>query len=275
MTARFETPLAQSQSHARSRRALLAGALAGLGAWAASAIGRADVVHATDGQPLLQGADNSGATSSVVRISTATAALQGVSDATSGTSYGLRGRNSSTAGAGVLGVGGATSGTSPGVLGQASANPNGTGVKGEGPGRGVYGISAAGTGVLGTSSSGIGVWATSTTGYGVYASSSSGLGVYGNSGSGYGVYGSSTSSFGVYGLSSSGHGVHGSSPTGYAGYFAGKVYTTRWYELAEVNTPGSPGANRARLFIRDNGSGKTEVCVKFANGTLKVLATEG
>jgi hypothetical protein len=34
-------------------------------------------------------------------------------------------------------------------------------------------------------------------------------------------------------------------------------------------------ANRARLFLKDNGLGKAQLCVKFANGPVKVLATEG
>jgi hypothetical protein len=53
------------------------------------------------------------------------------------------------------------------------------------------------------------------------------------------------------------------------------VYTTKWYELGEVATPAAPGANKARLFVRDNGAGKTQLCVRFATGTVKVLATEG
>jgi hypothetical protein len=41
------------------------------------------------------------------------------------------------------------------------------------------------------------------------------------------------------------------------------------------HTPPSPAANRARLFLKDNGLGKTQLGVKFANGTVRVLATEG
>jgi hypothetical protein len=78
---------------------------------------------------------------------------------------------------------------------------------------------------------------------------------------------------GVTGQSPAGIGVYGISSSGYGGYFAGKVYTTQWYELTEISTPPSPIANRARLFIKDNGLGKTQLCVKFANGTVKILAT--
>jgi hypothetical protein len=73
----------------------------------------------------------------------------------------------------------------------------------------------------------------------------------------------------------SGLGVYGKTSTGYGGFFEGKVYTTKWYELTEISTPPNPVANRARLFLKDNGLGKTQLCVKFANGTVKVLATEG
>jgi hypothetical protein len=73
----------------------------------------------------------------------------------------------------------------------------------------------------------------------------------------------------------SGLGVYGKTSTGYGGFFADKVYTTKWYELTEISTPANPVANRARLFLKDNGLGKTQLCVKFAYGTVKVLAAEG
>ena len=38
--------------------------------------------------------------------------------------------------------------------------------------------------------------------------------------------------------------------------------------------PGAPTPGRARLFMRDNGSGKTQFCVRFASGAVHVLATE-
>jgi hypothetical protein len=77
----------------------------------------------------------------------------------------------------------------------------------------------------------------------------------------------------VYGLSPLGVGVRGHSSSGYAGYFEGRVYTNKWYELGEVATPAAPLANRARLFVRDS-AGKTQLAVKFPNGTVRVLATE-
>ncbi|TMB48747.1 MAG: hypothetical protein E6J50_09525 [Chloroflexi bacterium] len=82
-------------------------------------------------------------------------------------------------------------------------------------------------------------------------------------------------SVGVFGESPAGHAIHGKTGTGFAGYFQGPVLSTKFYELIEIATPATPLANHARLFIKDNGLGKTQVCVKFANGTVKVLATEG
>lgn len=38
--------------------------------------------------------------------------------------------------------------------------------------------------------------------------------------------------------------------------------------------PAAPSANQARLFARDNGSGKTQLCIRFATGAVQVIATE-
>ena len=92
-----------------------------------------------------------------------------------------------------------------------------------------------------------------------------------------GVYGYAAQdnfSRGVTGESPAGIGVYGVSSTGYGGYFAGKVYTTKWYEMTEVSTPAAPIANRARLFVKDNGLGKTQLCVRFNTGAVHVIATQ-
>jgi hypothetical protein len=39
-------------------------------------------------------------------------------------------------------------------------------------------------------------------------------------------------------------------------------------------TASAPAANRARLFVRDNGAGKTQLCVRFRTGKVKVLAVQ-
>jgi hypothetical protein len=128
----------------RSRRALLAAAIGGLAASAAHALGRPTAALATDGQPVVQGADNSGSASTLVRSSTTTA-FQGLADAATGAHFGVRGRSSSTSGIGMYGVAAAGSGSTIGVYGT-GVSPAGTGVKGEAPLRGVEGIATATTG---------------------------------------------------------------------------------------------------------------------------------
>lgn len=45
--------------------------------------------------------------------------------------------------------------------------------------------------------------------------------------------------------------------------------------LGEVSSdPGNPAANQARLYLKDNGSGKTQLMVRFGTGASQVLATE-
>jgi hypothetical protein len=52
------------------------------------------------------------------------------------------------------------------------------------------------------------------------------------------------------------------------------VLTKKYHELVEIATPAAPPANDARLFIRDNLSGKTQLCVRFDTGAVKVLAVQ-
>ena len=281
------TATLQPESKSTSRRAVLAGALGGLGALAASAIGRATPVRAADGDTVLVGfgftatgttvIDNFTTSSTVFACgSSSGTGLQGTSDS----SYGVYG--SSGSGKGVYGSSSSyygvhgVSDSSYGVLGTSNSNA------------GVYGSSSSNIGVLGTSSSYYGVKGLS---YAVDQPASLGYsggnstGVQGVSGASLpaakaktGVYGYAAQdnfSSGVIGESPAGVGVRGHTTTGYAGYFEGRVYTNAFYELTEISTPASPIANRARLFSKDNGVGKTQLCVKFANGTVKILATEG
>jgi hypothetical protein len=56
---------------------------------------------------------------------------------------------------------------------------------------------------------------------------------------------------------------------------AAKLGTLAGYvELAEISNPAAPSSNRARLYACDNGSGKTELVVRFATGAVQVLAVE-
>jgi hypothetical protein len=54
----------------------------------------------------------------------------------------------------------------------------------------------------------------------------------------------------------------------------GQLSTSFPVVLTEANTPPAPTANRLVLFARDNGSGATQLCVRFATGDVQVLATE-
>lgn len=38
--------------------------------------------------------------------------------------------------------------------------------------------------------------------------------------------------------------------------------------------PDAPGADRGRLYVKDNGAGKSQLCVRFNTGAVQVLATE-
>ena len=158
--------------------------------------------------------------------------------------------------------------------------------------------SDSGTGVFGNTAAGRGVYAASGTGIGLYAENASTIGpavlgravgnntgVLGHTGlatpaspAKTGVYGyaaQDATSVGVRGESPSGFGIYGKTTgTGFAGYFNGKTFMSQFVEIAEMSTPAAPGTNRARLFVRDNGLGKTQLCVRFPTGAVKVLATE-
>jgi hypothetical protein len=295
----------QPETKSPSRRVLLAGALGGIGAWAASAIGRASPVRAVNGAP----GDfiHVGDTYSGVSVQT-TLGNQATNDVVlwvaSNTGGGF--------GGGEALVGFSDHGT--GVKGWA---PGGTGVRGISSGSwgihgssdfdaGVYGssgtigVSGVGdeTGVHGESTSGIGVEAQSFSGIGLSARSSASnkaASVSDSWGNSTGVMGLSTggtvgptakaktgvfgyaiqdaTATGVRGESTIGVGIRGKATTGYAGFFDGRVFTTRYYELAEITTPNAPAANQARLFVRDSG-GKTQLCVRFHTGAVRVLTTE-
>jgi hypothetical protein len=234
----------QSESRSPSRRAVLAGAIGGICAWAASALGRAGRAQAADGDPMLIAGDNQATSTTLLTNS---------------------------------GTGGGLHVNAPQVA--------------------VSGTSQSSYGVSGFSQTERGVWAQSSLNYGLDAFTSSGAaamrgyvlntttGVYGFSGPTEpvapkpqtGVFGyssHSTSSRGVWGESPAGIGVYGRTTTGFAGYFQGKVFTSAFHEMIEVTTPSAPGANRARLFVRDNGAGKTQLCVRFATGSVKLIAQE-
>ena len=227
-------------SRPTSRRALLAGALGGLGAFVASTIGRATEVHATNGDTITVGGAFTGTSSTWISN---VAGGDGMHSVSSGAGIGLYGESSSYLGlSGFSSSGTGTAGTSsasdkPAVLGQS------------------WGSS---TGVQGWSNLGSGSAPPA-------APAKTGV---------YGYAAQDTVSVGVRGESPAGLAVYGKTSTGYAGYFNGKVFSSQFLELAEIVTPAAPGGNRGRLFMRDNGAGKTQLCVKFPTGGTVVLATQ-
>jgi hypothetical protein len=283
--------MALETTSTRSRRAILAAGLGAGLATLANALGRTPLARAANNQTVTVGNSFVGTLPTQI-TNTNGDGIVGFSGAAGGT--GLWGYNSS----GGYGVAGSTSGAFPKA-----------GVWGDnlGGGIGVYGSSNTGPAVYANSDSGLGVQAYSGTGFGVYGNSVSNVAVFGtshsidqpailgtSSGNRTGVQGCSgssglppdkaktgvhgyaaqdTNSTGVWGESPTGRAIQGSTTSGYAGYFNGKVYTTKWYELTEIATPGTPSASRARLFIRDS-AGKTQLCVKFGNGQVKVLAAQ-
>jgi hypothetical protein len=309
----------QPESKSPSRRALLAGALGGLGALAAGAFGRPARARAADGGNLIIGQINDATTETSLSNNTTGAdtltlgahgggnalnagtngsgygvyATSGSGAAVfghcggSGTSYGVYAESGGTSGAGVFGSAYSQTGGTIGVHGSA-ASPDGIGVQGDGDFYGVNGVSGSGIGARGHSDASYGVIGRSG-GSAVAGVLGRGLvnaaGVYGASGptsvpnppTKTGVYGyaaQDSAAKGVWGDTTSGHGVHGSATSGFAGYFAGKVYTTKWYELTEISAPAAPGANKARLFLRVSGTGKTQLCVRFQSGAVQVIKTE-
>jgi hypothetical protein len=46
------------------------------------------------------------------------------------------------------------------------------------------------------------------------------------------------------------------------------------FEMFEMTAPGNPAANGARVYAEDNGSGKTRIVAKFADGSTAVIATQ-
>jgi hypothetical protein len=54
----------------------------------------------------------------------------------------------------------------------------------------------------------------------------------------------------------------------------GGVYFHDRLLYTERADPAAPAANQAVVYARDNGSGKTQLCVRFATGSVQVLATE-
>jgi hypothetical protein len=47
-----------------------------------------------------------------------------------------------------------------------------------------------------------------------------------------------------------------------------------YLEFGEMTPPASPAGNKVRLFAKDNGSGKTQICALFPTGAVVELGIE-
>lgn len=49
----------------------------------------------------------------------------------------------------------------------------------------------------------------------------------------------------------------------------------RYVSLVELSAdPAAPSSNGGRLYLKDNGSGKTLLCIRFASGAVQTVATQ-
>jgi hypothetical protein len=215
-----------TQSAPRSRRALLAGAIGGLGVWAASVIGRAAPAEAAAGDPIRMGRLN--------RASSTATTLQ-------------------------------TKTSAPAYL-----------VNQLGAGAAVKGVSTSGRAIMGVAGSqGTGVWAYSPDHSSVSAicPGSEGAAVSADSENGIGVlaYGGTS---GVTALTDVGVALRAVGETA-AAEFIGPVVFVGWQDVQlHQEAPPAPPGSFVRLFARDTGPGKSELCVRFGTGEVIVIATQ-
>lgn len=53
-----------------------------------------------------------------------------------------------------------------------------------------------------------------------------------------------------------------------------QIGANSYHEMAEMSEPAAPSANRARVFVQDNGAGKTQLMVRFPSGVSQQIAIE-
>lgn len=55
---------------------------------------------------------------------------------------------------------------------------------------------------------------------------------------------------------------------------AGIIAVTSCFEFTEIADPTAPAANKGRLYVKDNGSGKSLLVCRFPSGAVQIVATE-
>jgi hypothetical protein len=247
----------------RSRRALLAGALGGIGAWAASAVGRVDVKRtaAAVGDPVRAGMNTTaGSATTTVTNSSDDATLKAVNNgkgpALYGDADGGNGGFTRTRGAnkhGLIAINGSdNSGSGAAIRATGNANDAIVATTETSSKYAVHGTnsSASGHGVRGNATGGFGVYGTSSSSIGVRGTSTSSYGVSGFSSSNYGVLGSSSTGDGVAGLANSAgaHGVRGTQPsTSGSGVYG--VATNSANDTSGVGVHGESSGDGGFIFI--------------------------
>lgn len=67
----------------------------------------------------------------------------------------------------------------------------------------------------------------------------------------------------------------GDTTTGFHVTVDGAVLVVNYIELVELAAaPSAPATNHARLYLLDNGAGKTQLCIIYATGAGHVLDTQ-
>lgn len=153
------TAITPSELKPRSRRAILIGALGGLGAVAAHALGRPQVAAAANGDPILVGQVATGTLTTQLHYSSSFASGLYVKATSTGGGFGITGETSATGGGWAALRGDATGGGNTyGVFGNATGTTGETvgvrGLTGSPAGYGVHGFAGSGTGVKAESNSG-------------------------------------------------------------------------------------------------------------------------
>jgi hypothetical protein len=185
---------ASSSANPPSRRALLAGAVGGIGAWAASALARANPVAAAAGDPIRMGRTNKASGTNTTLQTTSTGPAYRVNQ--NGTGVAIRGQSAGGNGAYL-----------------AAANANKFGVFA----RNTSATGGAGGAIRAVGGVNIGLYATSSNTAAVVASASNAPAVSASTNVDNAVQGVSSSGVGVAGISTTGTGVSGSGPTGVYG----------------------------------------------------------
>ena len=250
----------------QSRRALLVGALTGVATMVAAALGHPSAADAAAGSHLVLGssANSAGTSDTIVTTNSPVVALEAIQNGAS---------------TGLMGYAKKTTGSTRGVYGRANS-PDGDGVQARNAG-------AAGNGAalraFGGNNVGIEVGTDSPTSYALRAVNyGGGTAVVASSGlTGSGVYATSPDGYGVWAKTGTGVAVYAqaSSTDALAGSFVGRVQIFgqlalgAYVDLAEIATPDNPPAGAARLFAREDVSGKTQLCAQLGGATV-VLATQ-